>query len=121
MVTLADVAQHAGVSASTVSYVLGGKRTISAPTRERVERSIAELGHRPNAGAVHWRAAGPTSSPAALLGVAGRRVRPGGPPPQPTCGVGATRGLSVRPAILPAGEWNATSWIGLFDVGSQVS
>ncbi|MEV6184071.1 LacI family DNA-binding transcriptional regulator, partial [Streptomyces sp. NPDC052015] len=26
MVTLAEVAQHAGVSASTVSYVLGGKR-----------------------------------------------------------------------------------------------
>lgn len=51
MVTLADVAQHAGVSASTVSYVLSGKRTISALTRERVERSIAELGYHPNAGA----------------------------------------------------------------------
>ncbi|UYQ66113.1 LacI family DNA-binding transcriptional regulator [Streptomyces peucetius] len=51
MVTLADVAQHAGVSASTVSYVLSGKRTISAVTRERVERSIAELGYHPNAGA----------------------------------------------------------------------
>ncbi|MFV0126416.1 LacI family DNA-binding transcriptional regulator [Streptomyces sp. HMX112] len=51
MVTLADVAQHAGVSASTVSYVLSGKRTISAVTRERVERSITELGYHPNAGA----------------------------------------------------------------------
>ncbi|MET9426021.1 LacI family DNA-binding transcriptional regulator [Streptomyces sp. NPDC006540] len=51
MVTLADVAQHAGVSASTVSYVLSGKRTISALTRERVERSITELGYHPNAGA----------------------------------------------------------------------
>ncbi|MGP3982383.1 LacI family DNA-binding transcriptional regulator [Streptomyces sp. KR80] len=51
MVTLADVAQHAGVSASTVSYVLSGKRSISASTRERVERSIAELGYHPNAGA----------------------------------------------------------------------
>ncbi|MFJ6465435.1 LacI family DNA-binding transcriptional regulator [Streptomyces sp. NPDC091387] len=51
MVTLAEVAQHAGVSASTVSYVLSGKRSISVPTRERVEQSIKELGYHPNAGA----------------------------------------------------------------------
>ncbi|MFJ5104352.1 LacI family DNA-binding transcriptional regulator [Streptomyces sp. NPDC088554] len=51
MVTLADVAQHAGVSASTVSYVLSGKRSISVATRERVERSIEQLGYHPNAGA----------------------------------------------------------------------
>lgn len=51
MVTLAEVAKHAGVSASTVSYVLSGKRSISASTRERVEHSIRELGYHPNAGA----------------------------------------------------------------------
>ncbi len=51
MVTLAEVARHAGVSASTVSYVLSGKRSISAETRERVERSIQQLGYHPNAGA----------------------------------------------------------------------
>jgi DNA-binding LacI/PurR family transcriptional regulator len=51
MVTLAEVAQHAGVSASTVSYVLSGKRSISATTRQRVEQSIRELGYHPNAGA----------------------------------------------------------------------
>ncbi|MEU5092504.1 LacI family DNA-binding transcriptional regulator [Streptomyces sp. NPDC021356] len=51
MVTLAEVAQHAGVSASTVSYVLSGKRSISAGTRERVEHSVRELGYHPNAGA----------------------------------------------------------------------
>ncbi|MFD7877718.1 LacI family DNA-binding transcriptional regulator [Streptomyces sp. NPDC059766] len=51
MVTLAEVAQHAGVSASTVSYVLSGKRSISATTRLRVEQSIRELGYHPNAGA----------------------------------------------------------------------
>ncbi|MFF5405024.1 LacI family DNA-binding transcriptional regulator [Streptomyces misionensis] len=51
MVTLAEVAQHAGVSASTVSYVLSGKRSISAGTREKVERSIRALGYHPNAGA----------------------------------------------------------------------
>ena len=49
MVTIADVADHAGVSASTVSYVLSGKRSISSETAERVRQSIAELGYRPNA------------------------------------------------------------------------
>jgi DNA-binding LacI/PurR family transcriptional regulator len=34
-----------------VSYVLSGKRSISAGTRERVERSIRALGYHPNAGA----------------------------------------------------------------------
>ncbi|GHE12904.1 hypothetical protein GCM10010339_78070 [Streptomyces alanosinicus] len=51
MVTIADVARHAGVSTSTVSYVFSGKRTISAATRRRVERSVIELGYHPNAGA----------------------------------------------------------------------
>ncbi|MGW2656939.1 LacI family DNA-binding transcriptional regulator [Streptomyces sp. NPDC001478] len=51
MVTLAEVARHAGVSASTVSYVLSGKRSISVSTRERVESSIRQLGYHPNAGA----------------------------------------------------------------------
>lgn len=51
MVTLAEVARHAGVSASTVSYVLSGKRSISAATRERVENSVRKLGYHPNAGA----------------------------------------------------------------------
>jgi DNA-binding LacI/PurR family transcriptional regulator len=48
---VADVAQRAGVSVSTVSYALTGKRPISAKTRERVQRAIDELGYRPNAGA----------------------------------------------------------------------
>ncbi|WP_189223765.1 LacI family DNA-binding transcriptional regulator [Saccharothrix coeruleofusca] len=51
MVTIADVARAAGVSPSTVSYVLSGKRSISEGTRRRVERSIRELGYHPNAGA----------------------------------------------------------------------
>ena len=50
-VTLAEVARHAGVSQSTVSYVLSGKRSISAATRRRVEQSIAALGYHPHAGA----------------------------------------------------------------------
>lgn len=51
MATIDDVARASGVSASTVSYVLSGKRPISAPTRLRVERSIRKLGYRPHAGA----------------------------------------------------------------------
>lgn len=51
MATIGDVARAAGVSVSTVSYVLSGKRTISAPTRDRVQRAVADLGYRPHAGA----------------------------------------------------------------------
>jgi DNA-binding LacI/PurR family transcriptional regulator len=51
MVTIADVARHARVSPSTVSYVLSGKRSISERTRRRVEESIRVLGYHPHAGA----------------------------------------------------------------------
>ncbi|WP_277051189.1 LacI family DNA-binding transcriptional regulator [Ruania albidiflava] len=51
MTTIDDVARRAGVSASTVSYALSGKRTISAATRLRVEKAIADLGYTPHAGA----------------------------------------------------------------------
>ncbi|MGI5269156.1 LacI family DNA-binding transcriptional regulator [Nonomuraea sp. CA-218870] len=50
-VTITEVARHAGVAVSTVSYVLSGKRTISAGTRRRVLDSIAALGYHPHAGA----------------------------------------------------------------------
>lgn len=45
-VTLADVANAAGVSASTVSYVITGKRPISPRTRRKVLESIHLLGYR---------------------------------------------------------------------------
>jgi DNA-binding LacI/PurR family transcriptional regulator len=51
VVTIADVAKAAGVSTSTVSYVLSGRRPISPATRTRVEASIAALGYHPHAGA----------------------------------------------------------------------
>jgi DNA-binding LacI/PurR family transcriptional regulator len=51
MVTITDVARHAGVAPSTVSYVLSGKRAISATTRARVLSSIRVLGYHPHAGA----------------------------------------------------------------------
>lgn len=51
MVKISDVARDAGVSPSTVSYVLSGKRRISEETRRRVLASIEVLGYRPHAGA----------------------------------------------------------------------
>jgi DNA-binding LacI/PurR family transcriptional regulator len=51
MATISDVARAAGVSASTVSYVLSGRRPISARTRARVEAAIADLRYHPHAGA----------------------------------------------------------------------
>jgi DNA-binding LacI/PurR family transcriptional regulator len=44
MTTITDVAKAAGVSRSTVSYVLSGKRTISQETRDRVQAVIDQLG-----------------------------------------------------------------------------
>lgn len=45
--TIIDVARAAGVAPSTVSYVLNGKRPISADTRRQVEQCIRRLGYRP--------------------------------------------------------------------------
>ncbi|WP_016699751.1 LacI family DNA-binding transcriptional regulator [Actinoalloteichus spitiensis] len=57
MVTIKDVAERAGVSTSTVSYVLSGARKISAGTREVVRQAIDELGYHPHASARALRAA----------------------------------------------------------------
>jgi DNA-binding LacI/PurR family transcriptional regulator len=51
VVTSRDVARVAGVSQSTVSYVMSGRRSISAETRKRVLDAIEELTYQPNAGA----------------------------------------------------------------------
>lgn len=46
---MADIAKRAGVSLSTVSYALSGKRPISEPTRRRVLAATAELEFHPHA------------------------------------------------------------------------
>src|SRR5699024_9935054 len=51
VVTIGDVARTAGVSRSTASYALSGKRAISEDVRRRVEEAVQELGYSPNAGA----------------------------------------------------------------------
>ncbi len=48
MVTIIDVAKAAGVSPSTVSHVLNGKRPISDATKKRVHDAIRALGYEPN-------------------------------------------------------------------------
>ncbi|MFY0406538.1 LacI family DNA-binding transcriptional regulator [Solicola sp. PLA-1-18] len=50
-VNLRTVAEHAGVSVRTVSNVVNGYTHVSAAMRERVQRSIDELGYRPNVAA----------------------------------------------------------------------
>ncbi|MFQ1004301.1 LacI family DNA-binding transcriptional regulator [Modestobacter sp. SSW1-42] len=49
--TSRDVARLAGVSQSTVSYVMSGRRPISDETRKRVQAAIEQLTYQPNAGA----------------------------------------------------------------------
>src|SRR5699024_1656642 len=51
MATMTDIAREAGVSLSTVSYALSGKRPISAETRERIQSAIARLEYHPAASA----------------------------------------------------------------------
>ncbi len=51
MATIGDVAKAAGVSRSTASYALSGKRTTSPDIRQRVLDAVRDLGYTPNAGA----------------------------------------------------------------------
>lgn len=48
MATRADIARLSGVSESTVSYVLSGKRPISEATKNRVLSVIEEVGYKSN-------------------------------------------------------------------------
>jgi len=47
-VTMAQIAERAGVALSTVSYVLSGKRSVSQQMRKRVLEAIEELEYRPH-------------------------------------------------------------------------
>ena len=46
--TIIDVARATGVSPSTVSHALSGKRVISAPVKKRIFDKIKELDYRPS-------------------------------------------------------------------------
>src|SRR5919202_3114522 len=49
VITIQDVAAHAGVSAMTVSRVMNNHARVAAETRWRVEQAINDLGYVPNA------------------------------------------------------------------------
>ncbi|MGY0067664.1 LacI family DNA-binding transcriptional regulator [Streptomyces sp. QTS137] len=65
MVKITDVARRAGVSPSTVSYALSGKRPISDETRRRVQAAAHELGYR-----THTRARGAAGAGSRVLALA---------------------------------------------------
>ncbi|QDP95363.1 LacI family transcriptional regulator [Microlunatus elymi] len=46
--TIKQVAEHAGVSETTVSHVLSGNRPVAESTQERVRRAVREVGYRPS-------------------------------------------------------------------------
>jgi LacI family transcriptional regulator len=46
--TIAEVADRAGVSTTTVSHAFSGRRPVASGTRERVHRAVKELRYRPN-------------------------------------------------------------------------
>jgi DNA-binding LacI/PurR family transcriptional regulator len=48
---IGEIAKRAGVSRSTVSYALTGKRHVSDATRARIQQVIDELDYKPNAAA----------------------------------------------------------------------
>jgi DNA-binding LacI/PurR family transcriptional regulator len=49
MPRMADIAKRAGVSLSTVSHALSGKRPISEETKQRIFQAMAELDYQPHA------------------------------------------------------------------------
>jgi DNA-binding LacI/PurR family transcriptional regulator len=48
---IGEIARRAGVSRSTVSYALSGKRPVTEETKQRIQAVIDESGYRPNAAA----------------------------------------------------------------------
>ncbi|MBL3688062.1 LacI family transcriptional regulator [Leucobacter zeae] len=54
-ITIRDVAEHLGLSVSTVSAALNGGGTLKEATRQRVREAAAELGYRPSRTALAFR------------------------------------------------------------------
>ncbi|MER6115033.1 LacI family transcriptional regulator [Streptomyces sp. A0642] len=48
---IGEIARRAGVSRSTVSYALSGKRPVSDDTRRKIQQVVDELGYQPSASA----------------------------------------------------------------------
>ena len=61
--TMREVAEAAGVSIATVSFVVNNTKRVTPETRERIERVMAELGFRRNVVARALASRRPGSSP----------------------------------------------------------
>lgn len=72
-VNIGEIARRSGVSRSTVSYALSGKRPVSEETRRRIQAVIDELGYRPNAAARALKE-GRTRTIGLVIPPAGRRL-----------------------------------------------
>jgi DNA-binding LacI/PurR family transcriptional regulator len=72
-VNIGEIAKRAGVSRSTVSYALTGKRPVSEGTKRRIQAVIDELGYRPNAAARALKE-GRTRTIGLVIPPAGRRL-----------------------------------------------
>ena len=70
--TLKDVAQRAGVSPATVSYVINGKKSISEDTKKRVSEAIEALDYVPD-----FNARGLSMRDSKLIGVVVPQTEPG--------------------------------------------
>ncbi|MEW9552973.1 LacI family DNA-binding transcriptional regulator [Nonomuraea sp. NPDC050783] len=70
---IGEIARRSGVSRSTVSYALSGKRPVSEGTRQRIQAVIDEFGYRPNATARALKE-GRTRTIALVIPPAGRRL-----------------------------------------------
>ncbi|MET7462155.1 LacI family DNA-binding transcriptional regulator [Nonomuraea sp. NPDC005501] len=70
---IGEIAKRAGVSRSTVSYALTGKRPVSEGTKRRIQAVIDELGYRPNATARALKE-GRTRTIGLVIPPAGRRL-----------------------------------------------
>ncbi len=51
MITMKNVAKHAGVSVSTVSNIVNGSTSVNSEIVKKVESAMKELGYKPNASA----------------------------------------------------------------------
>ncbi|HEX2702333.1 MAG TPA: LacI family DNA-binding transcriptional regulator, partial [Solirubrobacteraceae bacterium] len=94
-VTMAQIAERAGVALSTVSYVLSGKRSVSQPMRKRVLDAIEELDYRPH-GPARALASGASHTIALYLPSPQWQLVP----IQQTFVAGATQATSVRDYAL---------------------
>ncbi|WP_344936823.1 LacI family DNA-binding transcriptional regulator [Sphaerisporangium flaviroseum] len=72
-VNIGEIARRSGVSRSTVSYALSGKRRVSKVTQQRIQAVIDELGYRPNASARALKE-GRTRTIGLVIPPAGRRL-----------------------------------------------